>query len=255
MHLRAAQAVFGNADGRCLHRACFDPAVSPLAQMVLQHHRVGRGQSGGLHRGLAVHEAAYAQRAHQATACRIKLRQGLRQPPARAGFAIRACYGNHIHGLRRPPVKGSGNFAGILPQPLVHSQSASLLSRQCIHSHEVECLYALRLNQTGSCPLLQSLKHIAPGIVRSPRPRDKGFVRLQLAAIGLQTSCLHALQPSGRFVWRLQAGHGGQQRAHSDSCTASTTTPGCTDISGATPSKRKACCTTSLKTGAATAPP
>ena len=225
---------------------------------MLQHHGVGCCQAGRLHGGFATCYASHAQGADQTCSSRVRLRQGLRQPPCGAGFAIGAGYGNDVQRLRRAAVKRGGNFARILPQPLVQRQALHVLGRQRACLHKVKRFRALRFYQASRCAPQQGLAHILSGIVRRAGPGNKGFVRLHVAAIGLQAAGLRRLQPGSRFVWRAQNGWVCQFQCihrHSDSCAASTTTPGCTDISGATPNKRKVCCTTSLNTGAATAPP
>ena len=82
-------------------------------------------------------------------------------------------------------------------------------------------------------------------------PGDEGVATLDQAAVGLQGSGDARAQPGNSLGYGCQ----GARPAHSDSSTALVTISGCTAMSGATLIMRSVCCTTSLNTGAATAPP
>ena len=65
--------------------------VHKTPQLLLQQHRVGRGQAVGNHRA----RLANAQRANHAAAARQPV-QRLRQPPGGGGFAVRAGHSHHL---------------------------------------------------------------------------------------------------------------------------------------------------------------
>src|SRR5690606_36538651 len=88
-----------------------------------------------------------------------------------------------------------------------------------------------------------------PAILRSPRPGNESIARPDLAAVARQRP-LHAVEQP------ICHGLGGVEVLHqNDSSTSSVTIWGFTSMSGCTPRMRKACCTVSLNTGAATTPP
>ena len=203
MYPRAVQTVFFYADGRGLHHASADALIGPLPQMVLQHHRIGRRESGCLRIEPAIDATADAQGAHHAGACRECFGQRLRQPPGRAGFAIGAGDGYHVQRLRRLAVERRCDGARVIAQTLVQRHSASLVCRQDARLQEIKRFGVLCFGQAGRSAVLQGTQNVFSGIVCSARPGDKSLAGLQQTAVSLQAAGVRA-QPVCSLFWGMQ---------------------------------------------------
>ena len=84
---------------------------------------------------------------------------------------------------------------------------------------------------------------------RGTGPGDEAVAGADLAAVGLQRARDLGAQPLRCLLGCVKFAH------QNDSSTAFATICGLTAMSGCTPIMRSVCCTTSLNTGAATAPP
>ena len=97
--------------------------------------------------------------------------------------------------------------------------------------------------------MLQRRPNELPSIDGRPRPRNEAISGLNQTTVAVKISG-HARTKPVRGL-----GRGIELKHQNDSSTACTTIWGLTAMSGCTDIMRKVCCTTSLKTGAATAPP
>ena len=108
-------------------------------------------------------------------------------------------------------------------------------------------------DQTGPGAAHHGIGHMRAAIGGGTGPGNEAVAGRDLAAVGVQGAGDARAQP----LHGLASGLQGVERRwhHSDSSTALATICGLTAMSGCTPIMRRVCCTTSLNTGAATAPP
>src|SRR3990167_1869540 len=162
------------------------------------------------------------------------------QPPGGAGLAIGAGDGEHIQciGGRTKPLGSHQARGGLEP-----GQCSNFLAR------EAERLHTLVLDQAGRSTAHQGIAHMGAAIGRGTGPGDEPVTWLNEPAVSLQRPGDTGTQPFNGSRC------GGKDLHHSDSSTTSATIWGLTSTSGWAPIMRSVCCTTSLNTGAATAPP
>ena len=105
------------------------------------------------------------------------------------------------------------------------------------------------LDQAGRGAAHQGVAHMGTAVGGCAGPCDEAIPRRDATAVGVQRAGDARAQPLHSLV------EIGQGADHSGSSTTSATICGLTSMSGCTPIMRSVCCTTSLNTGAATAPP
>ena len=111
-------------------------------------------------------------------------------------------------------------------------------------------LHAFLLHQAGHRAARQGTGHVGAAVGSGAWPGNKRVAGGHQPAIGLQRAGDARAQEGNGLL-----GGGEGLQAHNGSSTALATICGLTAMSGATPIMRSVCCTTSLNTGAATAPP
>jgi len=237
---RAVQAPLCDADGRGLDGAGGQALVHKLREGALQAHGVGRGHAGvGQCRWPPQPQGAYDGAALAALRARQQVER-VSQPRGGAGLAIGARHGEHV----QPP--------GRMVEPLGRNRAGGGLEarqRSDVLTFQRKGLHARLLHQAGRGAAHQGIGHMGAPVRGRTGPGDEAVARADQAAVGLQRAGDAAAQPLHGVAGGVEHLH------HKDSSTGLATIWGLTAMSGCTPIMRSVCCTTSLNTGAATAPP
>jgi hypothetical protein len=241
---RAVEPVLGEADRGGLDGTGGVALADEPGQRRLQRRRVGRRQAGGDHAAPVV---GHAQRADRAASL-PEAAERLGDPPAGRGLAVGAGDGDDGEFGAGSAEEDGGDRPGGLLQAGERREPRTFI--------EGERIGAFGLDQAGGRARLERGGDEASGVVGRTGPGEQRVAAAEPSAVGDERAGAACLQPGAGGLgrgeplqpgahWKLSVAAGRSRR----------TMPCFTSRSGATPRMRIACVTTSLKTGAATAPP